>query len=500
MVALFFIGGLACGAQDDPREQEHGAVASAPLNVLFLIVDDLRPALGCYGDVAITPHMDALAARGTLFERAFCQQSLCNPSRTSVLTGYRPLKTGVSLQKTPLNAQRQRFRPALREIVTLPQRFKNAGYRTLALGKVHHGYGNLDDAASWSEKCWRPPFEFYHSGQWNDREAEKAPAWEAPEVDDHETMDGRIAVRAMELLEEMRDEPFFLAVGFHKPHLPFVAPKAYWDLYDGEAFAAAPSRSAPKNAPDCAVADRRELRGFADIPDSGPLPEAMARRLRQGYYACVSYADALVGEVLATLDRLELTDRTIVCLWGDHGYHLEDNSLWAKQTNFEVAMRAPLIISAPGALPRGKKTNGLVELVDIFPTLCELAGLSLPDAPEEVGGLGGTSLVPLMENPERSWKEAVFGRVGVDNPDPEAGPRQGVGVTVRDDRYRMVEWRLPWREGKPHHYELYDLELDPHATVNLADDKDYKAALQHMRSLQRTGWRGIRRKLLAKKN
>ncbi len=490
--------GSACAGEDagDGQVQQPG---QRP-NVLFIIVDDLRPALGCYGDQALTPHMDALAERGTLFSRAFCQQSLCNPSRTSVLTGYRPLKTGVSLQKTEHNAQRQRFRPALREIVTLPQAFKNAGYKALALGKVHHGYGNLDDAPSWSEKCWRPPFEFYHSGGWTDRASQKAPAYEAPEVDDAVTMDGQIAGRAMELLEELKDEPFFLAVGFHKPHLPFVAPKRYWDLYGEDAFPAAPAPEAPRGAPDCALFDRRELRGFAGVPDTGPLPAEMTLALRRGYYACVSYVDSLVGEVLACLDRLELSDNTIVCLWGDHGYHLEDNSLWAKQTNYEIALRAPLIIAPAGSADgfrRGAGSAALVELVDIFPTICELANLPLPAAPEDVGELEGLSLVPLMREPELPWKQAVFSRVGVDNPDPKAGPLQGVGVTIRDERYRLVEWRLPWREEPGHQYELYDLDLDPHSTVNLASSQDYQTALQHMRQLQRTGWRGIRRRLLA---
>ena len=506
LVALVLLVGWLCCGLSCAQEQAPSAAAATPKklpNVLFIIIDDLRPALGCYGDLALTPNIDALAQRGTLFSRAYCQQSLCNPSRTSVLTGYRPLKTGVSLQKTEHNPQHQRFRPALREIVTLPQAFKNAGHETLALGKVHHGFGNLDDALSWSEKCWRPPFEFYHSGEWTDRTVERAPAFEAPEVDDAVTMDGQIAKRAMELLEQHRDEPFFLAVGFHKPHLPLVAPKRYWDLYDADSFPPAPAPQAPQGAPDCALFDRGELRSFAGIPETGPLPPEMSANLRRGYYACVSYVDALVGELLATLERLELTDDTIVCLWGDHGYHLEDNSLWAKQTNYEIALRAPLIIAPPGAavgFKRGTDSPALVELVDIFPTLCELAGLPLPPAPEEVGGLEGLSLVPLMRDPKLPWKQAVFSRVGVNNPDPEAGPRQGVGVTIRDERHRLVEWRLPWREDLPHQYELYDLERDPHSTVNLVNNGEYQDVLQHMRKLQHTGWRGIRRRVQAERD
>ncbi len=465
--------------------------AQRPPNVLFIIIDDLRPLLGCYGTPAVTPRMDALAAEGTRVRRAYCQESLCHPSRTSVLTGCRPPTTRVFNLKMD-------FRQALPDIATLPQAFKSAGYLTRALGKVHHGPGRLDDAPSWSEPCWRPEKRFYHTDEGHaietelDKEAEAlgvfrfrpGPAFEAPEVDDSVTMDGQIAAKAVEIMEGAGDQPFFLAVGFRKPHLPFVAPKRYWDLYDMEEIPPPGHGAMPTGAASWARTNWSELRSYMDIPNEGPLGEELAVNLHHGYLACVSYMDALVGQLLDALERLELRDDTIVCLWGDHGFHLGDLSLWCKLTNYEAAVRVPLIISAPGEYPRGGQSPRLVELVDLYPTLCELAGLPLPEFCE------GTSMVPLLADPMRPWKPAAFSQIPVN--DPERG--RGLGRTLCDDRYRLIEWRFDNTKG-PVAFELYDSHTDPLGTRNVAGDPGYASALQAMRDLLGRGWRGARQQL-----
>ncbi|MDP6519576.1 MAG: sulfatase, partial [Planctomycetota bacterium] len=431
------------------------------------------------------------ADSGTLFQRAYCQESLCHPSRTSVLTGCRPPTTRVFNLKTD-------FRQALPDIATLPQTFKAAGYATRALGKVHHGPGRLDDAASWSEPCWRPEKQFYHTEEGHaletelDKEAEArgvfrfrpGPAFEAPQIDDGETMDGQIATKAIEIMEGAGDQPFFLAVGFRKPHLPFVAPKRYWDLYDMEEIPALGHNQMPEGSAPWARTTWSELRSYMDVPDEGPLDEALAAKLHQGYLACVSYMDALVGQLMATLERLDLRENTIVCLWGDHGFHLGDNSLWCKLTNYEAAVRVPLIISAPGGYPRNTRSPRLVELVDLYPTLCELAGLPIPEYCE------GLSMVPLLSDPALPWKPAAFSQIPVN--DPERG--RGLGRTLCNERYRLLEWRFDDTKG-PVAFELYDYQADPQGKRNVAGEPSYATALQTMRDLLGRGWRGARQRL-----
>lgn len=459
-----------------------------PPNILFIIIDDMRPLLGCYGTPAITPRMDRLASEGTLFRRAYCQESLCHPSRTSVLTGCRPPTTRVFNLKAD-------FRDALPDLTTLPQAFKNAGYLTRAVGKVHHGPGRLDDAPSWSEPCWRPEKRFYHTKHGRaiedelDKEAKAlglfrfrpGPAFEAPEIPDGETMDGQIAAKAVEIMESAGKKPFFLAVGFRKPHLPFVAPKRYWDLYDMEEVPPPGYPEAPEGAASWAITNWTELRAYMGIPDEGPIDKETATMLRHGYLACISYMDALVGQLLDALDRLELRDDTIVCLWGDHGFHLGDLSMWCKLTNYEAAVRVPLILSAPGEYPRGARTSSLVELVDLYPTLCELAGLPIPEFCE------GTSMVPLLEDPHRPWKPVAFSQIPVN--DAERG--RGLGRTLCNDRFRLIEWRFDNRKG-PVAFELYDYHSDRLGSRNVAGDPDYAQALQTMRALLGRGWRGAR--------
>lgn len=425
-VLLFFSFGQ-CDADDLTTDSSNSKATSRRPNVLFIAVDDLRPSLGCYGDpIAKSPHIDRLATSGLVFNRAYCQQAVCRPSRASLLTGRRPDTTRVFDLKT-------HFRKALPNVVTLPQWFKQQGYHAQSVGKIYHsiaGYAIADQAGdppSWSVPATIPQLHFYHSPRgmriaeewfaprsrslkkryriaksWKDVVVRGLP-WESPDVPDTEVIDGRIATRAIEILNMRKDEPFFLAVGFLKPHVPFVAPKKYFDLYPLESIPSVNNPFFPKDAPKFAGLNSSEMRVYYGIPKRGRIADELeSRKLYLAYYACISYVDAQVGRLLAELDRLKLRDNTIVILWGDHGYHLGENGFWCKQTNFELSVRAPLIISVPGQRNAGSKTDALVEFVDIYPSLAELCGLPLPE------GLEGTSFTPLLEHPQRPWKTAAF--------------------------------------------------------------------------------------------
>ena len=455
------------------------ALAAAPgrPNVLFIAVDDLRPELNCYGVKAIhSPNIDALAAAGTKFARAYCQQATCNPSRVAVLTGRRPESTGVLDLPTF-------FRTKVPDAVTLPEHFKANGYYTQRFGKIFHtGQGNTDDARSWSEAAngYQPRRPARPKAAPPKGRAGRA-AFAAPDAPDDGLPDGQVADAAIETLKRVKDKPFFLAVGFYKPHLPFVAPKKYWDLYDPAKLELARDQAAPEGAPAYASNDAGELRTYDGIPKKGPLPPELQRELKHGYYACVSYTDAQVGRVLAALDESGLRDRTVVVLWGDHGWQLGEHGTWAKHTDWETATRAPLILAAPGKKP-GQTSSALVEFVDIYPTLAELCGLP------PVAGLEGVSLVPLLDDPNRTWKSAAFSvwpkRI------PGQGP--GLGRAIRTDRYRLVEWRSGNRE--PAAYELYDHRTDPGETVNLANRTEMKPVVAELAAQLRAGWKAARPK------
>ena len=484
-----------------------GPLAAQPSrpNVLFIAVDDLRPQLGCYGERTVkTPNIDSLAARGLTFTRAYCQQAVCSPSRVSLLSGRRPDTTKVYDLETHLRLN-------LPDVVTLPQHFKNHGYHAQSLGKIYHP--GLDDPASWSAPSWNPGGRAYTNRDTLERirtERERirsaggrlrqeqvvqrdpktgltlklarpgrdirGPSWEAAEALDDGLADGKIARRAVELLAQYKreDKPFFLAVGFHKPHLPFVAPKKYFNLYPPDSIKLPENMAAPKDCPPVALTNFGELRQYSDIPKrQEELPNEKARELVRAYYASVSYMDAQVGRLLEALDRNGQRGNTIVILWGDHGWQLGDHGLWCKHTNFEVAARVPLILSAPGQKRPGAKCDRLVEFVDIFPTLVELAGLP----PSE--GVEGISMKPLLENPERPWKTAVF------NQYPRAG---GVmGRSIRTDRYRFTEWAAPGAE--PVGLELYDHQADPGENKNVAGRPENKDVVERLRAQLKAGWR-----------
>ncbi len=452
-----------------------------PKNVLFIAVDDLRPALGCFGDpVAITPNIDSLASRGTVFRRAYCQQAVCNPSRASVMTGRRPDTIGV----WDLSAH---FRDTLPDVVTLPQHFKNNGYLTRSIGKIYHGNGRPStDPPSWTDRPiydQQPPWDRRYASLHNlQGSGLKRDAYDDSDVPDDEYFDGLICNETVRALGQIKrlGEPFFLAVGFRKPHLPFCAPKKYWDLYDPNKIPGPQPASHPEGAPELGTRSWNELQTYRDVPLEGPIPDEKIRQLRHGYYASVSYIDALIGRVTAELERQGLRDDTIVVLWGDHGFNLGEQGLWTKSNNYELATPAPLIISAPGQ--PANSTSSLVEFVDIYPTIVDLC--SLPAAQ----GLEGVSLKPLMKDPTRGWKKAAFSQF----PRAQTGFRhrgegEFMGYSMRTDRFRYVEWRKD-RHGEVVARELYDHQSDPTEARNVAGEERLSEEMASLAAQLARGW------------
>ncbi len=441
--------------------------AAAPPNLLFIAADDLRTDLGCYGSPeARTPHLDALARRGVAFARAYCQQAVCNPSRASVLTGRRPDTLKVWDLKT-------HFRETLPDVVTLPQHFKNHGYTSVGIGKIFHNESGAKPAFPFADPVsWSEPPVFADGAHWQDWVVPGAPSGpktkggpvQCLDVPDEAYLDGRIAAAAVTKLGALasKAEPFFLAVGFWKPHLPFNAPKKYWDLYDRAALSGPTPDQMPAGAPAIAGHAWNELRGYAGVPKSGPLPAAQVAELRHGYLACISFLDAQVGRVIAELDRLGLAQNTIVVFWSDHGFHLGERQLWGKTTNYELDTRVPLIVAAPGVSPAGTRAMGLVELIDLYPTLVELCGR--PAAP----GLAGRSLVPQLRDPELAGKAVAVSQ----HPHPSYGRATHMGYTLRTAQHRYVEWR-DWQTGAVTARELYDETTDPAETVNVVETAAY---------------------------
>lgn len=444
-------------------------------NILLICVDDLKPILGCYGDpVAKTPHMDRLAARGLRFELAFCNQAVCAPSRNNLMLGSRSTSIGIY-------GLSENFRRAVPEAVTMPQYFMKHGYRTEAVGKVYHtGHGNHDDPASWSvpsviEKVveYLDPQnsaggrltreEAYFTNQKLNQIASlpRGAAWEKLDVPDNAYADGRIAdegiarLRLAKARREKEGTPFFLALGFVKPHLPFTAPKKYWDLYNPAEFKLPSYHEAPKGAPR--VADKRggEILNYEPLTPENLKTEEIQRMLIHGYYAATSFVDAQIGRVLDELDGLGLADSTVIVLWGDNGFHLGDHGIWTKHTNYEQAVRIPLIIVAPGVTRPGTVTRQIAETVDLFPTLAELAGLPPPSGPQPIDGV---SLVPVLRDPGARVDDHAY----------HCFPRgQLMGRAIRTERYRLVEWKKIGAPNETAQYELYDYQSDPEERENL---------------------------------
>jgi iduronate 2-sulfatase len=445
-LAVQFIGASGVSPANEPVRRP---------NVLLICVDDLKPVLGCYGDtLAKTPNIDRLAGQGVLFESAYCNQAVCSPSRNALMTSLRPQTLGIYDLAT-------NFRRSRPDAVTVAQHFQQTGYTTQALGKVFHvGHGNAEDEVSWTVPHWRPTAGQYQlaASQENKRANNNGPrgtATESADVADDAYGDGQIAIEAAARITaaaENKDQPFFIACGFLKPHLPFVAPKKYWDLYDPKEVPMPQITDVPENAPSYAPQFGGELRQYSDMPREGAISEEDTRRLIHGYYAATSYTDAQIGRVLDALDASGARNNTIVVLWGDHGWHLGDHGMWCKHTNYEQAARIPLIISSPGCAA-GQKSRALIETVDVYPTLCELAGLPAGD------GLDGLSAAATVKSPDVHTRESVI----------HVYPRgERVGRAIRTNRFRMVEWKIPGADASEAEYELYDYENDPLETVNIA--------------------------------
>ncbi len=496
-------------------------VAKKP-NILFIAIDDLRPELGCYGSpIAITPNIDKLAEKGLLFNRAYCQQAICSPSRASLMTGTRPDTNGVIENYTY-------FRDANPEMITLPQHLRSHGYETVNMGKIYHGKYN-DPEKSWARG---PAHKLVKTkpipggyGLEENRKIQRdnrakllekygpakiggltasGPAYEAAEVPDHSFIDGhsaRLAVATMKQhFENKPNQPLFVGLGFSRPHLHFIAPKKYWDLYDPEKIPMARHTRAPEGGAATGLHASFELRVRHGIPKTGDMGPELSRTLMHAYLACASYVDAQIGLVLDELDKSGQRDNTIVMLWGDHGWHLGDMGIWGKATNYEIATRVPFIIQAPGKdKSAGKKSEALVELLDMYPTLCDLAGVPAPKH------LEGKSLVPILDDPKasvkdfalsqypnpalREWaanplapamRETFFGplitevesriikQMG-DKWDRDLFENHLMGYSLRTDRYRLIEWRDYRDLSKPAIFtELYDHQKDPAETVNVA--------------------------------
>ena len=449
-------------------------------NILMILVDDLKPNLGVYGDEhAISPNIDQLADSGMRFDQAYCNQSVCVASRYNLILGSRSTSTGL------YNFGKE-FREVIPDAVTLPQYFRAAGYHAEAMGKVFHiGHGNTNDEASWSVPHWKEKVIEYvdprsTTGQLTREEAffENTPmyiedtppnhelprgaAWESPDVTDEAYGDGRVARHAIDRLRELAkdpDQPFLLAVGFARPHLPFSAPKKYWDMYDPQTLPLADFEEGPAGAPEIAVKRGGEINQFFPIPNHQYIYEKdLQRKLVHGYYASMTYMDAQVGKVLSELERLGLDENTIVVLWGDHGWHLGDHGIWTKHTNYEQANRIPIIFRVPGVTSSGSTTLQFAETVDIFPTLAALSGLDRPDVPQPIDGIDLTSTLRDASKRTKNHAYHAYNRGGY------------LGEAIRTDRYRMVRWTHMQDRDKDVIYELYDYQEDAGETRNIADE------------------------------
>ncbi len=470
-------------------------------NVLLVLVPDLRTELGCFGSArAKTPHIDRLADTGLTFLRNYCQQAASGPSRTSLLTGLRPDTTRVY-------DDRVHFRRALPNALTLPEHFRSHGYATTAFGPVF-GTVALDDRRSWSVAPWMPGGPAWDSSEstaladsnWNrlmtnswigDATASGSPSlaplappgghsrsWEATDIPDADLPDGQIARAAAAAIGKLKDRRFLITVSFSRPYFPLIAPRGYFDLYPIGTWGGPESPEPPLDVPPFALHDSRGIRAFEDIPSEGPIPESKARELIRAYRACVSFTDAQIGVLLDALDQHGLSKSTVVAVAGVSGSHLGEHGLWNKHSNFDAATHTPLVVRAPGERNAGRKTEALVESVDIFPSVCSLCGVPRP------AGLEGASWRSLFDDPERLWKRAVYSQHPRNI--PAVGP--GMGYSMRTDRHRYTQWS--GIDSPYNTLELYDYKETPVESRNIANHPEYVSLVNGLSHMFREGWQG----------
>jgi iduronate 2-sulfatase len=476
---LFTAGSLTAAAADAPAKGTAPVDTAAKqpakkLNVLLLMADDLRVELGCYGSKALTPNIDRLAERGIRFERVYCQQSLCNPSRSSMLTGFRP-DTLHHWSNSP------HFRDKNPDVVTLPQLFLQNGYVTRDVGKIFHNWHTKEKG---DRRSWSAP-EFLHYAQHADDkpkvdgeppvDASITPKCERRDVPDSAYFDGQVADEAVRVLDEIKDKPFFLAVGFWKPHAPFNAPLRYWEKYLRNQLPEVDLRR-PAGAPEIAFHDGRELRGIP--PKQVDFTSDEIAEIRHGYFAGIAYMDAQLGRVVDALESAGLRDSTVIVFCSDHGYHLGEHGLWAKTSNFELDARVPLIICPPESKQAGSKSSALVELLDLYPTLASMCRLKAP------ANLEGQDLAPVLDDPKVSVKRGAF----TQHPRPayfdrtDKGVPDAMGYSIRTANVRYTEWR-DWETGKLVGRELYDHRTDPTEMSNTVENPADAKALSEAVSL-----------------
>ncbi|MHA7942279.1 sulfatase [Formosa sp. 3Alg 14/1] len=525
-IVLLLISSMLLLSSCDNQKKESSIAATEPEqkpNILFLSIDDLRPDLGAYGNAEMkTPHIDALASTSMLMLNTHSQAAVCATSRASTMLGYRPDSTRVWHLG-------DKFREINPDAVTMPQYFNKSGYYTVNIGKIFHNY--MPDSISWDEPDLKPaPYNtapyanrdaetYYYTKealaiQKRDRDLFKAkrkgkiygdgwnrgPALEAADVPDSLFYDAMQTTLALETIDRIKDkkQPFFMGLGFYRPHLPFVAPKKYWDLYPKGSVSPAPNPKLPENAPVMSANSNYELRNYDNPytigrPEDEPVPEKYADSLKRGYYASVSFIDACVGRLVEGLKERGLYENTIIVLWGDHGWKLGDHNGWGKMTNFYIDTHVPLIIKQANQT-EGKRIEALSELVDIFPTLCDLSGV------EKADYFQGTSLTPLFSNPNLAWKDAVFtqfrrrARVSKDG-------NEYMGYSMQTKQYHYIEWYAWDNEAKEKGAyataELYDHAVDPNETVNIAGQSDQKQLIEQLSVQLKQGWRAAVPKIKA---
>lgn len=474
LVPIFLIfNSISCAFQKKSTEK-------SKLNILLLYMDDLRPELGCYGKKHIqSPNIDDFAKTGVMFRNAYSNVPVCGASRASMLTGMRPTRNRFLNFESFVSKETP-------DAVTLPLLFKRNGYTTISNGKVYH---HLDDRTQDWDEVWRPyafdknekgltPTDYWQS-LWKDyhdplnREAYKktgnGPAFEWAEVPDSTYIDGLMTQKVIRDLKKLKatKQPFFLTAGFIANHLPFKAPQKYWDMYPLSTIKQPNNITTPQNAPIVSISNWGELRAYNNIPKKGQVSDSLARLLIHGYFASVSYVDALIGEILTTLNALDLDKNTVVILVADHGYHLQENGQWAKFTNYDISSRVPLIVRFPEMQHKGKNSDALLELVDIYPTLADLCGLEIPK-----NQLDGTSLVPVLKNPTAKGKDHIL--IKRDN-----------GFTLVTPQYNYTEY-IKADDNSTTTSMLYNHRNDPNENINIVKLPEYEAVVKELHTALRT--------------